>query len=80
MDNEIKMMLNAILEEIGNVEERTNKRFDAVDSRFDKLDAQLEAMQHEINACKLERESIGLLLKKMVLVNKWVGRPFESVL
>ena len=58
MDKETKMMLNAILEEIGNVEERTNKR-------FDKIDAQLEAMQHEINACKLERESIGLLIKKI---------------
>lgn len=58
MDNETKMMLNAILEEIGNVEERTNKR-------FDKIDAQLETMRHEINACKLERESVSLLLKKI---------------
>lgn len=46
MDNEIKMMLNAILEEMGRVEERTNKR-------FDKIENQLEIMQHEINACKL---------------------------
>ena len=58
MDNETKMMLNAILEEIGNVEARTNKR-------FDKIDAKLEAMRHEVNACKLERESVGLLIKKI---------------
>ncbi len=58
MDNEMKMMFNTILEEMGNMEERTNKR-------FDKIENQLEIMQHEINACKLERESIGLLIKKI---------------
>ena len=58
MDNETKMMLNAILEEIGRIDERTNKR-------FDKIDARLESLQHEVNACRLERESIGLLIKKI---------------
>ena len=58
MDNEMKMMFNTILEEMGRMEERTNKR-------FDKIENQLEIMQHEINACKLERESIGLLIKKI---------------
>ncbi len=58
MDNEIKMMLNAILEEIAHVDERVNKR-------FDKVEAQLDSLQHEVNACKLERESIGLLIKKI---------------
>ncbi len=58
MDNETKMMLNAILEEIGQIDERTNKR-------FDKIDARLESLQHEVNACRLERESIGLLIKKI---------------
>ena len=57
MDDEIKMMLNAILEEMGRVEERTNKR-------FDKIEARLESMQHEINACKLEKDTISLLIKK----------------
>lgn len=46
MDNEMKMMLNTILEEMGRMEERTNKH-------FDKIENQLEIMQHEINACKL---------------------------
>ena len=58
MDSETKMMLNAILEEIGNVEERTNKR-------LDKIDGQVEAIHHEVNVCKLERESVSLLLKKI---------------
>ena len=57
MDNEIKMMLNAILEEIAHVDERVNKR-------FDKVEAQLDSLQHEVNACKLERESIGLLISQ----------------
>ena len=65
MDDEIKMMLNTILDEMGRMEDWINKRFDAVDERFDKIGARLETMQHEINACKLERESIGLLIKKI---------------
>lgn len=65
MDSETKMMLNAILEEIGKLEDRINARFEAVDRRFDRIDAQLEAMQHEVNACKLERESVSLLIKKI---------------
>ena len=62
MDDEIKLMLNTILDEMGRMEERINKR---MDERFDKIENQLEIMQHEINACKLERESIGLLIKKI---------------
>ena len=65
MDREMKMMLNTILEEMGRVEERTNKRFDAIDQRFDRIDKQLEIMQHEINACKSEKDTISLLIKKI---------------
>lgn len=64
MDSEIKMMLNTILEEMGRVEERTNKRFDAVDKRLDRVQNELESMHHEINACKLEKDTISLLIKK----------------
>lgn len=58
MDNDTKMMLNAILEEMDKIEGRINQR-------FDKIDFQLETMQHEINACKMERESVSILLKKI---------------
>lgn len=58
MDSETRMMLNTILEEMALMEERTNKR-------FDKIENKLELLQHEVNACKLERESIGLLIKKI---------------
>lgn len=50
MDNEMKMMFNSVLEEMSRIEERTNKRFDKIDTR-------LETMQHEANACKLERKT-----------------------
>ena len=69
MDRETKTMLNAILDEMGRMEERINdrmdKRFDSVNARFDKLESRMDIMQHEINACKLERESIALLIQKI---------------
>lgn len=63
MDSEIKMMFNTILEEMGRVEERTNKR-------FDRIEKQLETMQHDINACKLEKDTISLLIKKIDQLEK----------
>ncbi|MCM1063571.1 MAG: hypothetical protein NC420_03700 [Eubacterium sp.] len=33
--------------------------------RIDKIETRLDTMQHDINACKLERESVGLLIKKI---------------
>ncbi len=62
MDDEIKMMLNAILEEMSRTEERIYAR---MDSRFDKIEVRLESMQHEINACKLEKDTISILIKKI---------------
>jgi len=62
MDSETRMMLNRILEEMALMEERICTR---MDKRFEKIESQLELMQHEVNACKLERESIGLLIKKI---------------
>ncbi len=65
MDKETREMFNAILEEMGRMEDRINKRFDTVDDRFDKIEARMEIMQHEINACKLDHETISLLIKKV---------------
>lgn len=50
MTKEMKMMINALVEEMGSMEERIYKRFDAVDVRFDKMERRLDSMQHEINA------------------------------
>jgi len=54
MNDELKMMVNAIIEEIGRTEDKINNRFDRVDIKFDKIDSRLASIQHEINACKLE--------------------------
>ena len=45
MDDEVKMMLNTILEEMGRTEERIYAR---MDSRFDKIENQLEIMIEEL--------------------------------
>ena len=82
MDSEVKMMLNTILEEMGRVEERTNKRFDAVDKRLDRVQNELESMHHEINACKLEKDTISLLIKKTDQPEKelknWKEKPHNK--
>ncbi len=49
----MKMMVNTVVDEMGKIEKK-------IDVRFDRLESRLDSMQHEINACKLERESIGL--------------------
>lgn len=49
MDNETRAMFNTIIEEMGRMEDRINKRFDAVDNRFDKLESCLEIMQHNLH-------------------------------
>lgn len=68
MTEELKTAVNTIIDEMGRMEERMNKRmdecFEQVDKHFDKMEFRLESMQHEISACKLERDSVGLLLKK----------------
>lgn len=58
MTEEMKMMINTILEEMERMENRINRRFERIEERLD-------SMQHEINACKLERDSISLLIKRI---------------
>lgn len=58
MTEEMKRMVNTILEEIDRMENRINRRFERIEVRLD-------SMQHEINACKLERDSVSLLIKRM---------------
>lgn len=65
MDKETKMMFNSVLEEMAKMEERINERFDTMERRFEKMENHIELLHHEVNACKLERESVGLLIKKI---------------
>lgn len=69
MTEELKAAVNTIIDEMGRMENRIHKRMDEcfaqVDNHFDKMESRLESMRHEVNACKLERDSVGLLLKKI---------------
>ena len=49
---------NLLLEEMDRLQTNLTNRIDRINSRID-------SMQHEVNACKLDRESIGLLIKKI---------------
>ena len=62
MTEEMKLMVNTILEEMERMENRINKR---MDRRFERIEERLDSMQHEINACKLERDSVSLLIGKV---------------
>lgn len=65
MNEETKMMINAIVDEMGKMESRINNRFSEMNERFNKIDMQLLSMQHDINACKLEKETLDILIKKI---------------
>lgn len=58
MTEEMKRMVNTILEEMDRMENRINRRFERIEVRLD-------SMQHEINACKLERDSVSLMIKRI---------------
>lgn len=62
MTEEMKMMVNTILEEMERMENRINRR---MDQRFEKIEQRMYSMQHEINACKLEKDAVSLLIKRM---------------
>lgn len=65
MTEEMKVMVNTILEEMERMENRINRRFDKMDQRFEKIEQRMYSMQHEINACKLEKDAVSLLIKRM---------------
>ena len=73
MDKETKELFNALVEEMGKMEERLNsrmdKRFDEVDRRFDRMDNRLNQMQHEINANRLDKETISIVMNYINSVN-----------
>ena len=58
MTKEMKWIVTNILEDMERMENRINRRFEGIEDR-------LESMQHEINACKLERDSVSLLIGKV---------------
>lgn len=65
MNEEMRKMFNAILEEIGRVEEK-------MDGHLERLE--MEVLHHEVNACKLERDAVGLLTRRMDRPEQQLGR------
>ncbi len=58
MNNEMKMMVNVIIDEMGRMEGRINKRFEILENRFNDIENRMESMWHDINACKLEKGTL----------------------
>ncbi len=59
MNKEMKMMVNAIVDEMGRMEERLIER---MDRRFEQVDQRLDSLHHEVNACKLSIDAINMRL------------------
>lgn len=47
-NEELQEAVDAILQAMLSMEERINKRFDAVDDRFDKLESKIEKIEGDI--------------------------------
>lgn len=64
MDKETREMFNMVIKEI----DKLGEKIVGMDGKFAKLDAQIdyvyESLSHEINACKLDKDTVALLVKK----------------
>ena len=83
MDTETKELFNALIKEMDRMQERTNGKIDAVQSSINAFKEenrnQHEQMMHEINACKLNLDTVDLLLKKVILLENEVNILKEQV-
>lgn len=83
MDKETKELLNAIIKEMDRMQERTNSKIDTVQSSINAFKEenrnQHEQMMHEINACKLNLDTVDLLLKKVIQLENEVNILKEQV-
>ena len=70
MDKDTRDMFNAVIGEIDKLGEKMLNRFEKVDARIAKLDAKVdhvyESLTHEINACKLDRDVVNMLVAGVV--------------
>lgn len=83
MDKETKELLNALIKEMDRMQERTINKIDTVQSSINTFKEenrnQHEQMKHEINACKLNLDTVDLLLKKIILLENEVNLQKEQV-
>lgn len=83
MDKETKELLNALIKEMDRMQERTNSKIDTIQSSINAFKEenrnQHEQMMHEINACKLNLDTVDLLLKKVILLENEVNTLKEQM-
>ena len=70
MDKETRDMFNMVIGEIDKLAERMDSRFEKMDK---KIDAIYENLSHEINACKLNNDSLALVVQKTDELDKRVS-------
>lgn len=66
MDNEMKEMFNAVLSEIGRMEDKIDIKFAKTNERFDRLES-------IANSIKYENDTISMLLKKVEDLEKRIA-------
>lgn len=83
MDKETNEPFNALIKEMDRIQERTNSKIDNIQSSINAFKEenrnQHEQIMHEINACKLNLDTVDLLLKKVILLENEVNILKEQV-
>ena len=80
MEHETKELFNAIIKEMDRLQERIYNKIDSsIDAFKEENRQQHEQMIHEINACKLNLDTVDLLLKKVILLENEVNILKEQV-
>ena len=65
MDNkDLQDVVSAIMQGMISMEERINKRFDAIDDRFDKLEAKMENVEEDLADIKADLQIVTAKVDK----------------
>ena len=70
MDKDTREMFNAVIGEIDKLGEKMNQGFARLDAKIDYVN---ESLTHEINACKLDRDVVNMLVDKTEELDKRVS-------
>ena len=77
MNQEMRDMVNMIIDEMARMEERINKRsdarYEALGKRMGQFDARLEALWHEVNANRLEKDTLVIMDKRITRLEQLAG-------
>ena len=63
MDKDTRDMFNTVIGEIDKLGEKMNQGFARLDAKIDYVN---ESLTHEINACKLDRDVVNMLVARVV--------------